>query len=219
MTGRRNTDMLERIKVLADGKTSSSEIAAIVGITPRVVRKYITRYNLPRLPNHCPSGERNPSYKAGRRIALDGYATVSAPEGHPYARHLRGKNIGRILEHRLVMEQKLGRYLLPTEVVDHIDGLTLHNHPDNLRLFATNGEHLAATRANMVANWSPAGKQNQFLRHSNPQALVRVDTHRDKKKSGELRLHQILMALEKFGPDSPYLLGAHQWLKKAGIRV
>jgi hypothetical protein len=40
------------------------------------------------------------------------------------------------------MEQKIGRYLKKEEVVDHIDGLHLNNHQDNLRLFGHNKDHL-----------------------------------------------------------------------------
>lgn len=213
----RNLELLEKIRGLADGATSSIEIAAALGVKPRQVRKYMTKYHLPRLANHVPSGARNSSYKGGRRVALDGYAYVAAPDGHPLARFLPGKNVGHILEHRLVAEQKLGRYLTATEVVDHIDGLTLHNHPDNLRVFGCNGEHLTHTKSGVTPNWSPEGKRNLSLRHSQPECLQRVDKHRQRKEAGVLRLHQILRLALSLGTDSPYLLGTIQWTSKVGI--
>ena len=71
--GGRNLELFESIRALADGDTSSVEIAQALGVNPRRVRKYLTRYQLPRLANHSPSGARNASYKGGRRVALDGY--------------------------------------------------------------------------------------------------------------------------------------------------
>jgi hypothetical protein len=44
-------------------------------------------------------------------------------------------------EHRVVMEQVLGRDLLPSEVVHHINGLCWDNRPDNLVVFASHSEH------------------------------------------------------------------------------
>ncbi|WP_367401674.1 hypothetical protein [Fodinicurvata sediminis] len=39
----------------------------------------------------------------------------------------------------------LGRYLQPGEVVDHQDNHPRHNWPDNLRVYASNADHLRAT--------------------------------------------------------------------------
>lgn len=46
----------------------------------------------------------------------------------------------RVMLHRLIGEMKLGRALRSNEVVHHIDGDTLNNHPDNLEVL-TNAEH------------------------------------------------------------------------------
>lgn len=207
------------VSQLADGLASSTEIARALDVSPRRVRKILKRLDLPRLPNHSPDGQRNASFAGGRRIGRDGYVTVRAPEGHPHAKFLPGKNVGHILEHRLVMEQKLGRYLEPQEVVDHIDGLTLHNNPENLRLFASNGEHLKHTRAGKAPQFSGPGLANLLLRHRQPEALIPVDTHRLRKEAGALRLRQILLAALRLGIDSPYLLGSSHHTKKAGIDV
>ena len=45
--------------------------------------------------------------------------------------------------HREMAAQKLGRPLRPGEVVHHIDGNKLNNHPDNLIIFASQAEHSA----------------------------------------------------------------------------
>lgn len=80
-------------------------------------------------------GARGANWQGGRYVIRSGYVRVNAPEGHP------GAKSGSIFEHRLVMEQKLGRYLERHEIVHHIDGDKQNNHPDNLEL-KTNGEHI-----------------------------------------------------------------------------
>lgn len=49
---------------------------------------------------------------------------------------------GYVREHRLVMEKHLGRYLLLTEEIHHIDGNGLNNEIDNLKLMKSKSEHL-----------------------------------------------------------------------------
>jgi len=205
------------VAALAGPDTSSIDIAKQLGLNPRHVRKILLRLDLPRLPAHSPTGARNAAYRGGRRIDLGGYAVVSAPIDHPHARLLPGKRIPHIREHRLVLEAKLGRYMAETEVVDHIDGLTLHNAPDNLRLFGTNGHHLGTTLHGQVPRWSDEGYQNMKLRHHQPEALQRVDTYRLRKEAGVLRLRQILLAALQLGTDSPYLSGTQAHTEKAGI--
>ena len=43
--------------------------------------------------------------------------------------------------HRIVMEEKIGRKLLPGEIVHHEDENKRNNNPDNLILFASQAEH------------------------------------------------------------------------------
>lgn len=50
--------------------------------------------------------------------------------GHPNAH----SKYGDILEHRLVVESRLGRYLLKTEIVHHINGDGLDNRDENLEV-------------------------------------------------------------------------------------
>lgn len=51
---------------------------------------------------------------------------------------------GYVLESRLVMAQTIGRPLLSSEVVHHIDRDPSNNSPDNLMLFANQSEHILA---------------------------------------------------------------------------
>ena len=212
-----NLELIARVTELADGARTSAEIASIAGINPRHARKILLKYSLPRLADGGRRGADNHEFAGGRRITLQGYVLITPPQGHPTAKQRAGRLAGYIFEHRYVCEQKLGRSLLPSERVDHEDGLTLHNHPDNLRLFQSNAEHLRETLAGRVPQWSEAGYENMKLRHRPDAVLQRVDTHRQRTEAGATRLRQILLAALQLGIDSPYLSGTSRHTTKAGI--
>ena len=67
--------------------------------------------------------------RSDRWVGQQGYVLVKAPEGHP-----RARQDGSILEHRLVMEQQIGRVLEEWEVVHHKNGDTGDNQIENLEL-------------------------------------------------------------------------------------
>lgn len=217
--GKPNLELIAQVTELANGDLSSTEIAELVGRNPRHICKILLKYDLPRLAEGARQGESNHQFVSGRRVTLKGYVLITPPSGHLTAKQRKGRTAGYIFEHRYVMEQKLGRPLERTERVDHVDGLTLHNHPDNLRVFASNAAHLTATLVGRVPQWSEAGYQNMLLRHRQPEGLQRVDIHRRRTEAGATRLRQILLAALKLGTDSPYLSGTQRWTEKAGIDV
>lgn len=61
-----------------------------------------------------------------------GYWKVKSPD-HPSVAHYKPKHQW-VLEHRLIMEEMLGRYLKSDEFVLHLDGDRVNNDPDNLVL-------------------------------------------------------------------------------------
>ena len=129
-------------------KHSVREIAATLGMSDEQVRRLMVWFDIPRLPAKA-RPDRNYFWKGGRVVDVDGYVLVKQND-HPHA-----TKAGYVREHRLVMERELGRYLDPTEVVDHIDGNTSNNDPRNLRLFASNAEHLRVTLKGKCPKWTP----------------------------------------------------------------
>lgn len=59
-----------------------------------------------------------------------------------FPHHPLDRKNGYILEHRLVMEKKLGRKLNKNEVVHHINGIRDDNRTENLKLYVNNGAHI-----------------------------------------------------------------------------
>jgi hypothetical protein len=77
------------------------------------------------------TGPRAYNWKGGRVQAARGYVKVRAPE-HPRAKTNKHPYV---LEHILVMEQSLGRYLAPNERVHHRNGDRRDNRLENLELW------------------------------------------------------------------------------------
>lgn len=69
-----------------------------------------------------------------RKQHTHGYILVYAPD-NPAADHT-----GYVLEHRLVMENHIGRCLIPNEIVHHLNGDKTDNRVENLKL-VTRSEH------------------------------------------------------------------------------
>lgn len=75
-------------------------------------------------------GADNGNWRGGRSKHKAGYLMVWKPD-HPRAR----TGVGYVFEHILVMEDLLGRYLLPDETVHHRNGIKDDNRSQNLELW------------------------------------------------------------------------------------
>ncbi len=106
------------------------------------------------------TGPGSPAWKGG--------ITYFRPKGNYIgARYVRcppawrsmARKDGYVMEHRLVMAKRLGRTLLRTEVVHHVNHDPRDNRPGNLELFASNGDHKKAE-----AGGVNPGMRNSLLR-------------------------------------------------------
>ena len=82
------------------------------------------------------SGKNNSNWKGGKTKRPDGYIEIYKPD-HPsviYKKTIFPHAKPNVMEHRLVMEQILGRYLTKNEIVHHKNGIKDDNRPENLEL-------------------------------------------------------------------------------------
>jgi hypothetical protein len=94
---------------------------------------------------------------------------VVAPKGSGYIDSEGYRRIGKRKEHRLVMEQTLGRPLLPDENVHHLNGDKTDNCPENLELWMNRRQPRGARVRDRIAD------ALVILRRYAPEKLVRSE--------------------------------------------
>lgn len=105
-------------------------------------------------------GDKNVNWKGGRRLDAKGYVVV-VKRDHPFS----DKHHGLIKEHRLIMENIIGRFLRPEETVHHKNGIKSDNRPENLELWS--GNHPSKQRVEDLIIWA-----KELLSIYEPEALT-----------------------------------------------
>lgn len=80
-------------------------------------------------------GNKNRSWKGGVFKNREGYILEKCHD------HPNRNSASYVLQHRIVMEKHIGRFLYPKEVVHHINGIRDDNRIENLMLLANKSEH------------------------------------------------------------------------------
>ena len=112
-------------------RLTHKDIANLCGVVRTTISKWCKRFNI---ETREIKGCEHPNWKGGRYQDKDSYWYILKSE------HPRANKSGYILEHILITEEKLGRYLKDGEVVHHIDGDRTNNNPSNLYV-CEKGEH------------------------------------------------------------------------------
>jgi len=117
-----------------DERLSTTQIAKVFDnkMSNKTVARRLTKLGI---KARNTKGENNPMWTGGRKIGKGGYILVWRPE-HPHC-----NTQGYISEHRLVMEDRIGRYLVPSEIVHHINKNRQDNRIENLQLLESNSAH------------------------------------------------------------------------------
>jgi hypothetical protein len=132
-----NTKCNEVIAFYQSGNTLN-ETAEHFFSTEKIITNILKRNNIPRrkAAKRNQFGDKNLMWKGGRYRSAKGYILLTKPE-HPCA----AKN-GAIMEHRIVMESHIGRFLRSDEAVHHKNFIKDDNRIENLELM-THSEHKA----------------------------------------------------------------------------
>ena len=130
---------------------SISKIASKCGVAVTTISRWLVRFGIRETRTYGGSskkGVNNPHWNGGKYIdRLNGYVRVHNPN-HPLV-----NNRGYVFEHRLVMENFLGRYLRRNEIVHHRNKIKTDNRIENLELIVlgkVNGGDVMCPHCNKI---------------------------------------------------------------------
>lgn len=150
---RPHVDAGELRRLLDEAQFLHHEIAAHFGVSVSTLTRVMRALRYKSVKGRGSKGAKNYFWRGGRNLDADGYVRVKCRD------HPQSTQIGYVLEHRLVMEKLLGRYLETHEVVHHKDGNKQNNHPSNLQVYQSNAQHLRDELTGRTPNYSQAGLQ------------------------------------------------------------
>jgi hypothetical protein len=101
--------------------------------------------------------------------APGGYLLVVGPAGYQG----RTKD-GRVLEHRLVVEQQIGRLLYEWEIVHHINGVRTDNRPENLQVLDGRARRGEGHPPGHVPSMEDLQAHLDHLKFNDPDGYVRL---------------------------------------------
>ena len=133
----RNKDWLE--DQYWNKEKSQNQIAKECNVAPITIGRNMEKFNIPKrslseATKGINKGDKHGNWKGGRS-EVNGYIYLYKPEHH------KSTQKGYVLEHILVVEEKLGRYLEPGEVVHHINGIKDDNCSENLIVCDNQSKH------------------------------------------------------------------------------
>ena len=117
---------------------SAQQVAKACNCNIGTILKWLGKFNIPKRGraeatklwfkrnDSSIRGANHPRWKGGRKMS-GGYVQIYKPE-HPFATNRY------VMEHRIVMERKIGRTLHSWETVHHINGVKNDNRIRNLKL-------------------------------------------------------------------------------------
>lgn len=124
-----DSNKVNQIYELFESGLMIGEIVTKLGTNRETVRKYLSKRYTPEQKRQIVlknfrqlKGQASPNWRGGREVTNAGYIRlwISRTE--------------RVLEHRKIMEDHLGRKLTKSEVVHHINGNNADNRLENLEL-------------------------------------------------------------------------------------
>ena len=146
-------------RMFVDG-LSLSRIATYFRCSRPTVAKAVGRLCMTREPlftGNC--RHQHPNWRGGRRITSHGYIRVLVGTDCPGA-----DGEGHIFEHRLVMQEALGRPLRDDEVVHHINGIKTDNRLENLTVMTRVEHNEHHKRRRQMARRSREERKNTAMR-------------------------------------------------------